>query len=93
MLTAHIAALYAPSTASGSSPATPPGRISNASEGSVSAAFELNTPQAAAWYAQTKYGVSFWAATAPFRTMHYVPPPCVVQPLQAWVYPTGPFLG
>ncbi len=66
MLTAHIAAL----NQTGSSPLV--GRISSASEGSVSVQTENNyppgTPQ---WYQQTKYGAAFWAATGRFRSMFY----------------------
>lgn len=49
------------------------GRVSNASEGSVSVASEMNTPGSAAWFEQTPYGAAFWQATAVLRTMHYVP--------------------
>lgn len=71
MLVAHIAALNG-ARADPSSFA--PGRISSATEGSVSITLDLGAlPGAAAWYAQTTYGLAFWAMTASLRTMHYVP--------------------
>ena len=82
MLTAHIVKLYAPqvngvpdNTDPGSQPNPGTvGRVANASEGSVSVTIEMpNQPQAAAWYQQTQYGSSFFAATAIYRTARYVP--------------------
>ena len=79
MLTAHLAYLNTPQASgqpnsSGTSP--PPsqvGRVSNATEGSVTVAFDMpNQPQAAAWYQQTQPGAAFWAATARYRTFRYV---------------------
>lgn len=71
MVTAHIAALNAPLNGQPSSPLV--GRISGATQGSVSVQTEYQTPGNAAWFTQTKYGAAFWQATAQFRTMHYVP--------------------
>lgn len=72
MLVAHIAKLYA--TVNGQTPSGVPGRISNASEGSVSVGYDLaNMPAAAAWFAQTSYGLSYWQATAAYRTARYLP--------------------
>lgn len=54
---------------------TPPGRISQATEGTVTAAFEYQMPQGsamAAWFLQTKYGAMYWTFTAPFRSMQYM---------------------
>ncbi|CAE6857228.1 hypothetical protein R75461_07780 [Paraburkholderia nemoris] len=74
MLTAHIAALNAPLTGQPSSPLV--GRISNATEGSVSVQTQYDVPAGSAqWFAQTKYGAAFWAATAAYRAMRYVPSP------------------
>ena len=72
MLTAHIATLYG---ATNPAPNSPVGRISNASEGSVSAGFEYHPPGTAseAWANQTKYGASWWAATMSYRLTTYVP--------------------
>ena len=66
MLVAHLAALQNAQLV---------GRISSASEGSVSVSSEYAVPGSAAWYAQTKYGAAFWAATASFRVMIYTAPP------------------
>lgn len=51
------------------------GRISSATEGSVSATSEFVSPKTgtAAWYFQTKYGTDYWTASAKFRTFRYVP--------------------
>lgn len=74
MLTAHIAALNTP-TSTGQ-PASPlVGRITNASEGSVSVAVEFTKDNAAMWFAQTKYGAAFWQATAAYRTASYITGP------------------
>lgn len=86
MLTAHIVKLYAPQVngqpdtidpGAAPNPGTV-GRISNATEGSVSVTLEMpDQPAAAAWYLQTAYGASFWAATAVYRTARYVPGPAM----------------
>lgn len=82
MLTAHIAALNAALNCQPSSPLV--GRISNASEGSVSVQTELEGELASgsrAWFAQTKYGLAYWQATSQYRTARYVPNPArVVDP-------------
>lgn len=53
----------------------PVGRISNATEGTVSVATDYGTTisQQQAWCIQTRYGASWWAMTAVYRTMQYVP--------------------
>lgn len=72
MLTAHITALY--SGVNGEPASQLVGRITNAAEGSVSVAASMGAePGTSGWYLQTKYGASYWQATAPFRTMQYVP--------------------
>lgn len=68
MLVAHIAALEA-RAASGVV-----GRVSSATEGSVTVASELDTPGSAAWYSQTAYGLSYWQATKRYRGFLYVAP-------------------
>lgn len=83
MLTAHLAWLYAPRDLNGNPSATGQaasplvGRISTASEGSVSVSTELNASgsPSESFFTQTKYGFSFWQATAQFRTMRYSPRP------------------
>lgn len=72
MITAHIAALNYPFNGQPSSPLV--GRISNATEGSVNVTATLDMPAGSPqWYAQSKYGIAYWQASAAFRTMHYVP--------------------
>lgn len=72
MLVAHIAAINAGVNGEGASPLV--GRINNATEGSVSVGTDMGAvPFTATWFLQTKYGAAFWQATAPFRTMRYVP--------------------
>ena len=68
MLTAHIAAM----NNANSSPLV--GRISNATEGSVSVGTSFEVPAGSPqWFAQTKYGAAWWNATKQYRTMRYVP--------------------
>jgi hypothetical protein len=72
MLVAHIAQINAGSSTQPASPLV--GRITTATEGSVSVSADMGAvPGTAAWFLQTKYGASFWQATAQFRTMRYVP--------------------
>jgi len=71
-LTAHYVKIFGPPPASGGSNDLV-GRISNASEGSVSVQAELpqDIPQGSAFYTQTKYGLAYWSMTAPYRTFRY----------------------
>lgn len=71
LLTAHIAALFAP--INGVASPTVVGRLSSASEGSVSASFEFPTTPGAEWFSQTKYGLMFWQMTKRFAMMRYFP--------------------
>jgi|APMI01.1.fsa_nt_gi hypothetical protein len=74
MLTAHIAALSGALEASGK-PNGLVGRVSSASEGSVSVSTELGlVPGSAVWFQQTSYGLSFWQATKGYRSAVYVAP-------------------
>jgi hypothetical protein len=78
MLTAHVAFLSAPRDANGA-PATTGsaaeagivGQITSANEGAVSVSAKPIENEAAAWFAQSKYGFQFWQATAAFRTFRY----------------------
>ncbi|MEX3614241.1 MAG: DUF4054 domain-containing protein [Burkholderia gladioli] len=74
MLTAHIAALeYG---INGEQPSPLVGRISSATEGSVSVQASMDGVQgSAAWFMQTKYGAAYWQATAQYRIGRYVPAP------------------
>lgn len=50
------------------------GRISSATEGSVSVGAEMPSNTAsAAWYNQTPFGASYWQLTAKYRRFCYVP--------------------
>lgn len=70
LATAHICKLNAPLRGEPSPDAV--GRVSNASEGSVSVGLQMDLPPGSAqWWAQTKYGAAYWAAAAPFRMMRY----------------------
>lgn len=90
MVTAHIAALNAPLNGQASSPLV--GRINTATEGSVSVGTQLDMPPGSAqWFAQTKYGLSFWQATAQFRSMRYVPGPVPIT--NPWGFRFGGFRG
>lgn len=73
MLTAHIAQLFAPQN--GQPASTLVGRISSATQGSVSvqAAYSNNVSEQMAWFVQTEYGAMYWTATSPYRTMRYIP--------------------
>ena len=71
-ITAHIAAINAGVSGQAASPLV--GRISDASEGSVNVKTALdNVPGSAAWWTQTKYGLSAWQMMAQYRTARYVP--------------------
>ena len=74
LLTAHIAKLFAPGLAIGGVV----GRVSSASQGSVSVSTELTLSQSAAWYAQTPYGLLYWQLTKGYRSARWIPG---VQPL------------
>jgi len=75
MLTAHVA--YIGGLLSADGMPRPVGRVSQASEGSVSAAFEgvPPTPGSGAWFQQSQYGAAFWQATSGLRGMRYIPCP------------------
>jgi len=63
------------------------GRISNATEGSVSVSAEFQAQsESAAWWNQTQYGAMYWRATAQYRTATYFPPACAAapSPWDAW---------
>lgn len=79
MVTAHIAALSVqgqgdPSPGSPKDANAPVGRISNASQGSVSAAFDYGTSASdhKMFFVQTRYGAAYWAATQQYRTARYL---------------------
>ncbi len=71
LITAHIACV------NGATPqgAVVVGRVSSVTEGSVTIASELKgfDGDYAAYFSQTSFGLQYWAMTAGFRTMRYVP--------------------
>jgi hypothetical protein len=83
LLTAHIAKLNAPINGQASTATI--GRISSASEGSVSVSYDLPTMAGAEWLSQTQWGIAFWQATAAYRTARYIPGPrAMCRPSYGW---------
>jgi Protein of unknown function (DUF4054) len=88
-LTSHFAWLKCPKDANGNPAATGQvasqlvGRISNASEGSVSVQTEWEMGGDATamekFLTQTKYGAAYWSMTSQYRTAHYLARPTIVQ--------------
>jgi hypothetical protein len=87
MIMSHLAQLLAPD-AQGQPASSIVGRITNASEGSVSVASEMSGPDAAAFWYQTKYGAMFWNATKQYRTMRWKRGR--VRRIEPWFVPFGP---
>jgi hypothetical protein len=79
MIVAHLATvgMTLGSDAQGNATLTPSGvvgRVSSATEGSVSVTTETGlAPGSAGWWAQTTYGFDYWAATARYRRGFYAP--------------------
>lgn len=70
MLTAHIAQLAVGSTLGPASNLI--GAINTAGQGSVSVGTDVGTiPAGAVWFYQTQFGISAYAAMAPYRTARY----------------------
>lgn len=95
LLTSHIAWLNAPRDGSGAPAAvgmpTPlVGRISSATEGSVSVSADMGDANSGspsqAWYEQTRYGAEYWAMTVGMRSARYVAGPSSM-PYGAGGYP------
>jgi hypothetical protein len=83
LATAHLTALL--NGVNGQPPAGTVGRISSATQGSVSVQMEFKTDsEAAAFWNQTTWGSAFWAATAVYRTMRYVRPCREMASWEAW---------
>ncbi|ASC05212.1 DUF4054 domain-containing protein [Acetobacter pasteurianus] len=81
MITAHLAQLNLSAQQGGSDVV---GRIASASEGSVSLSADMGpVTNAQAWWAQTKWGAAYWAATTFLRRARYVPG----RPQPAWSWP------
>lgn len=73
LLTAHLAALF--DGVNGQPPSGAVGRVSRATEGSVTAELDFSATNTEAFYVQTQWGALYWAATARFRSFVYVPAP------------------
>ncbi|MDE2442353.1 MAG: DUF4054 domain-containing protein [Betaproteobacteria bacterium] len=70
-IVAHIATLEG--AANGGSASGLVGRVSSATQGSVTVATEYAVPGTAAWFVQTAPGASAWQMMAPYRTARYLP--------------------
>lgn len=71
LMVAHVAQLLFGSTTQPLSPLV--GRISDASEGSVSLGTEFPTTPSNAWFLQTQFGAAWWQLSLPFRLGRYIP--------------------
>lgn len=88
MVTAHIAKLNG--AINGQDPTPLVGRISQATQGTVTVQATMTTASGAEdWYAQTQYGIAFWNATSQFRSFQYVPGPVYVA--DPWTPIIGPY--
>lgn len=69
IVTAHVAALFAPKRPGGD-PANPlVGRVASASEGSVSVSADFSgLAPSAVWWSQTRYGAMYWQLTKVYRS-------------------------
>jgi Protein of unknown function (DUF4054) len=85
LLTAHITALL--NGVNGQQPTGLVGRISSATQGSVTANVDYlsNPTEAEAYLTQTQWGATFWRSTVVYRTARYIAPSCYDQPSwEAW---------
>jgi hypothetical protein len=69
LLTCHLAALI--TGYGGQAPSGLVGRVSSASEGSVSVSVDFPSSPNGAWFNMTPWGALYWQATASLRTMQY----------------------
>lgn len=77
LLTAHIAYLSGALNPDGQPRLV--GRISSATEGSVSVSTEMPTTPSSAWFMQTQWGAMFWQSTLSLRSFRYRARPTVVE--------------
>lgn len=77
LLTAHIAYLSGALNPGGQPGLV--GRISSATEGSVSVSAEMPGSPNAAWFNQTAWGAMFWQSTLSLRSFRYRARPTVVE--------------
>lgn len=73
LMVAHVCQLLYGADGKAASPLV--GRISSATEGSVSVQTDFPSTPTNAWFLQTTYGAAYWQATAAYRTMRYLPGP------------------
>jgi hypothetical protein len=73
LMCSHIAQLLF--GVNGQGPSGIVGRVTDATEGSVSVSADFPATPANAWFLQTQFGASFWQATAAYRVMRYIPGP------------------
>lgn len=71
LMVAHVAQLLFGSTTQPLSPLV--GRITDATQGSVSVSADMPEEPGAAWFQQTTYGAMFWQLSLPYRTFRYIP--------------------
>jgi hypothetical protein len=69
MIVAHLATLNSPINGQPASPLV--GRISAATQGSVTVSVDMPQPNTAAWWNQSQYGAQAYAMMAGFRLAHY----------------------
>lgn len=74
LITAHIALINGVAAPGGAgSTAGQVGRVSSATEGSVSVSLDMGAAYAsAAWWMQSSYGAQYWAMTAQYRQARFV---------------------
>ena len=70
MIVAHLATLFQKALAGNGLV----GRLSSASEGSVSISSEYSVSQVGGekWWSQTPWGADYWTLSAPYRVLNYV---------------------
>jgi hypothetical protein len=82
LLVAHLATLNLQQQRANGAP----GRVANATMGSVSIGLDYPMLPASAWYNQTGPGAAYWDATKPWRRMYYIPGPVrAVDPWFDWL--------
>ena len=75
LLTAHLIFLFVPCGANNNVPPGLVGKISSATEGSVSVSVDFPQNPEGAWFNATKYGALFFQTTTVIRAGgHYIPP-------------------
>ena len=83
MLVSHIAQLLYGSSTQALSPIV--GRVSNATEGSVSVGTDYGVqPASAAWYNQTQYGATYWKMIQGYTLGFYAPRQVPIR--RPWIY-------